>query len=459
MNAVSLTESLARFAAGLSLDDIPEDVRLAARLHIADALGVGLAASRLPKHRQMLASLAAEQPQGGSCTVLGLAEPRSPTLAALLNGTSIHALEFDDTHMASVVHGSAVIVSSALAASEHHRLSFDDFVRLVVIGWEVLVRIGQSSPGGFQKQGFQVTSAAGVIVAALLGSLARGGSIAETVHAMGIAGSQASGIFEFLSNGSNVKALHPGWAAQGGLWAAACASAGVTGPRTVLEGRYGLFNVYARDGDAGQRLQAQLPSLGQDWRLRDAAFKLFPCCHYIHPFLECAQDIRRELGGAVPDGDIVFEVASGAAQVICEPWQDKQRPVDGNQAKYSLPYCVARILLGRPVDLAAMSADEVDQEAVALTVRMNWRERIDHDFPRRYQARISLQRPDGRQQVREVDQVRGSSERPADPVALQEKFVGNLSTGWRRSTAIAAWTYLVSDVRPAPPAYLRQLIS
>lgn len=451
--AMSLSAQMAQFAHGLRLDAIPAPVLHLARLHLADAMGVGLAASRVPAHQRLLAQLRAEgsgdRAGEGAATVFGFAGGAPAPLAALLNGTSIHSLEYDDTHMASIVHGSAVIVPAALAVAEAKDLGLDDLLRLVVAGWETLVRLGEASPGGFQRRGFQVTSVGGVIVAALLGSVARGASLAHTTAAMGIAGSQAGGIFEFLSNGSNVKALHPGWAAHAGLWAAACAQAGMTGPETVLEGRFGLFNTYAADEQAGARLADALQGLGSRWKLSEAAFKFYPCCHYIHPYLECTQALLEQLAQRTPGGGVDSiaavhcRVAPGAATVICEPWQAKQHPQSGNQAKYSLPYCIARILLGRPVDVPTMTAQGVDAEAVALSARIHWTPREDSRFPECFDADVEIVLADGTRLHHAVPQVLGSPERPAGDAAIKAKFMGNASMALPDSGCERLWQSVV----------------
>ncbi|MBO9514511.1 MAG: MmgE/PrpD family protein [Variovorax sp.] len=434
----SLSARLAQFTHELRLDAVPAPILHLARLHVADALGVGLGAAAVPAQRRLLAHLRAEA-GSGPATVLGFAGGVPAPVAAMLNGSSIHSLEYDDTHMASIVHGSAVIVPSSLAAAEAQGLSLDEVVRLTVAGWEVLVRIGEASPGGFQRRGFQVTSVGGVVVAALLGAVARGADLAATVAAMGIAGSQAGGIFEFLSNGSSVKALHPGWAAHAGLWAAACAQGGMTGPATVLEGRFGLFNTYADDSAAGARLAAGVEDLGRAWKLADAAFKFFPCCHYIHPYLEGAQLLLPEVPSPAAIAAVHCRVAPGAATVICEPWAAKQKPASGVEAKHSLPYCIARILLGRPVDIAAMTATDVDPDALALSERIHWAPRDDSGFPARFDADLRIELADGRVLHQRIEQVFGSAERPAGDEAVRAKFEANagrtLGAGARR----AAW--------------------
>lgn len=435
----SLSFQLAQFTHDLRLEAVPVAVRHLARMHLADALGVGLGGAVVPAHRRLLTQLRSEGGSQGAATVLGFSGGLPAPMAAMLNGMSIHSLEYDDTHMASIVHGSAVIVPTALAAAEAQGLSLDEMVRLVVAGWEVLVRIGEASPGGFQRRGFQVTSVGGVVVAALLGAVARGAGRAETAAAMGIAGSQAGGVFEFLSNGSNVKALHPGWAAHAGLWAAACARGGMTGPATVLEGRFGLFNAYADDAAAGARLALGVQDLGSKWMLADAAFKFFPCCHYIHPFLECAQLLLPRVPSPADIASVHCRVAPGAATVICEPWEAKLQPASGNEAKYSLPYCIARILLGRPVDIATMTAEGVDADALALAARIHWAPRAESGFPQRFDADLRIELADGTRLHQDVDQVFGSPQRPAGEDAVRAKFEVNAGVLLERQARLAAW--------------------
>lgn len=440
----TLTQRAAHFVHTLRLADVPPDVQRLARWHLADAIGVGIGAAGVPAHRAMLTRLLAEQPAGGVCTTLGFAETQTAPVAALLNGTSMHSLEYDDTHMGSIVHGSAVIVPAAWAACEAQRRDMDELVRLVVAGWELLVRLGEASPGGFQRRGFQVTSVGGVVVAALLGAAARGLDVATCVHAAGIAGSQAGGIFAFLSNGSTVKALHPGWAAHGGLWAASYAAAGMTGPARVLEDRFGLFATYADDAEAGERMATGLDSLGRDWRLADAAFKLHPVCHYIHAYLECAERLRAAIGEAVTTVRAVHcRVAPGAAPVICEPWAARQQPRHGHDAKYSLPYCLALALLGKPVDIAAMTASRMDDDALAMAQRITWAPWADSGFPARFGAQVDLVLADGTVLQEHVEQVAGSAERPPDAARLRAKFLANVGPTLSGARAEAAWDGIV----------------
>jgi 2-methylcitrate dehydratase PrpD len=422
---VTLSEIASDFALSLRYEDIPADVKELARLHTLDAIGVGVAASAGAVQRNMLSRLV----QGGAsmrgCSVLGDSRQTAAATAALLNGTFIHALEYDDTHMASIVHGSAVLVPSALAAAEQNALTLAGLIRLIVIGWEVLIRVGLAAPGAFQRRGFQVTSVAGTLVSALMASLASGATRDELVAAQGIAGSQASGIFEFLAEGSTVKSLHPGWAAHAGVLAAQLAAAGMTGPSTVYEGRYGLYNTYTDAQGAADNLRRQLASLGEHWFLREAAFKLFPCCHYIHPFLECAQQLKPQWGSIGVVDSIECRVPAGAAAIICEPWERKQQPKVLNEAKYSLPYCLALVLLDIPVVAAHFIDGEVNAQAVALARKISWIPLLHDNFPAQFEAEMSVTLNDGKKISARVDQVKGSAQRSASIAEIQAKFLSN----------------------------------
>ena len=152
--------------------------------------------------------------------------------------------------------------------------------------------MGLAAPGAFQARGFQVTSVGGTLVAALEAAEILKLDENRTVAALGIALSQASGVFEFLSNGASVKSMHPGWAAHAGLLAARLAAAGLNGPETALEGRMGLFQQFAVDGArAVEGFAALLATLGRHWHLREAAYKFLPCCHYLHPYVEALDQL------------------------------------------------------------------------------------------------------------------------------------------------------------------------
>lgn len=405
---------IAEFAARTLKEGVPQEVLDAAHLHFLDAMGVGIASSAVAGN----GGWARAAPPGAAGLLSGgTAEPGA---AAMINGALIHALEYDDTHIGSVVHGSAVAAPLALAVAQLSNASGRDLILAYIVAWEVAIRIGLAAPGAFQARGFQVTSVGGAIGAAAAAAQVLGLDEARVVSAIGIAGGQASGTLAFLADGAMSKALNPGWAARTGIEAARLAGAGMTGPSSVLESGFGVMNAFAGGGDG---LNAQLGTLGQEWLLPQAAFKLYPCCHYIHPFLEAVEQVMAQGVTATGILSLTAFVPPPAAPLVCEPWSRRQAPASGYDGKWGLAYCMALMLVDERVDVASFETAPRD-EVVAVAQRMKWKPMEAHGFPERFAARIEVETPRGRV-IAEISQVRGAPDRPVMPADIHAKFAAN----------------------------------
>ena len=394
----------------------------AARLHLLDALGVGIVAA----HTGPVSGVRSLAQSGGSgpCSVIGSAATTSPAVAALINGTLIHSLEFDDTHVASVMHGSSVIAPAAVAAAQSVGASGRQLLSAFTLGWEVLIRLGLASPGRIQARGFQITSAAGAFAAAAVSCLLNEDTADVLANALGVAGSQGAGTFAFLAQGDTVKAAQPGWAAHAGLLAADLARAGVTGPSSVFTGRFGFFSLYADDPDAAIRLAELTETIGQHWHLSEAAYKLMPCCHYIHPFIE---GLATALEGTQPDEVVGIHcwVPDGAVPVIAEDWPRRQNPVKAHDARWSLPYVLGLFLRDGRVSPGAFTG-QTAPDIVARAHQITFEPWHDSGFPERFPARLSVQFRDGRVADVTIEDVRGGLLRPIMPGDVIEKARVNL---------------------------------
>jgi len=419
----TLARSLARRLLELRSRPLPAQVAQAAMLHFTDALGVGLAASRSSAGRAYVV-LSERIALGGHSSVFGSARRASAADAALLNGGLIHSLEFDDTHTGSIMHGSAVTAAAALAAAQAFRASGAALLSAYAHGWEVLARLGLAAPGRFHAAGFQATSVAGTLASAVVCAELLGLDEDHTVHALGIALSQSSGVMEFLSNGSSVKSLNPGWAAHGGVHAAMLAQAGMTGPETSLDGRWGLFVQFSDAPDGAERFEAMLADLGERWHLPDAALKFNPCCHYLHPFIEAAGLLSGQGVVAERVAEIVCEVPAGAAPVICEPWSRALAPATGHAARWSLPITVAATLVEGRVDLDTFERLP-GPEVLALARKIRWEALANAQFPQRFEAVIRCRLIDGSERRVAVDDVDGNPTRPASAERVLGKFRDN----------------------------------
>lgn len=402
--------------------DLPPEVARAARLHLADALGVGLAAAASPAG-QPWRTFGASIATGGPACVFGQPSGARPADAALVNGALIHSLEYDDTHTASVVHGSAVLAVAALAAAEATGATGQAMLRAYALWYEVLIRLGLAAKGGYQARGFQITSVGGALCAAGIGADLAGLSADQSSAAFGIALSQSSGVFEFLANGASVKSLHPGWAAHAGLIAADLAGAGLTGPETALEGRFGLLRIFAGTPEAVPALEAMVETLGLRWHLPDVAFKFYPACHYIHPFAEAAGRLADAGVGADQIADLVFHVPPPAAPIICLPWASRQTATH-HAARWSLPVCAAlRIATGR-LDLASFETMP-PAPAMALAARSRWEPMEPNAFPDRFEAEIVATLVGGEVRRVRIEDVYGNASRPASEADVMAKLEAN----------------------------------
>jgi len=422
---VTLANELVRSLRATASQPLPSAVATVAALHFTDALGVGLAASASlsgAAWKRAGASLA----RGGSATVLGQRGGGAAADAAMVNGGLIHSLEFDDTHTGSIMHGSAVVAAAALAAAESANASGSAMLAAYTRGYEALVLLGLAAPGRFHATGFQATSVAGTMAAVLVAAELDGLDDAQTVHALGIALSQSAGVMEFLSNGSSVKSLNPGWAAHGGLIAAALARAGMTGPATSLDGRWGLFAQFSDQADAADRLLRLLPEVGARWHMADAAFKFFPCCHYLHSFVEAAGQLADSGLESENIAGILCEVPVGAAPIICEPWEQVLNPLTGHAARWSLPITVATRIVEGAVNLATFE-QPASPTVRALAQRVRWAPLEGARFPERFEAVIRCKLTNGSERTARVDDVDGNPSRPASAARILAKFRDNAS--------------------------------
>jgi len=443
---MSLSRAIVDCLRGLADSDLPDDVRDVAKLHILDVLGVGLAAaaSSVGRPYGVYAGRLAGQ---GPSTILARSGGFSAADAALVNGGLIHSLEFDDTHTGSIVHGSSVLAATAIAAGEASRASGNAVLGTYLRWYEIFIRIGLAAAGAFQSRGFQLTSVGGTLCAAGIAAELAGCDAETTVMALGIGLSQASGVFEFLSNGSTVKSLHPGWAAHSGITAAMLAQAGLTGPETAIEGRFGLFAVFAGDRSAADRLRESLTSIGRDWHIRDVAFKFHPCCHYLHPFIEAAGTLADHGVRAGTIEAIECRVPEGAAGIICEPWTGKQA-ASGHAMRWSLPAVVAARLADGSVGPATFE-QSLSEEARALAVRTSWTPLPEADFPSRFEAEIHCRLQNGETRSVRIEDAYGNRSRPANAAAVEEKFRGNLAAA-RCEGAVATIMEAVNGLDSAP---------
>jgi 2-methylcitrate dehydratase PrpD len=414
----------------MSLADVPAPIVTTATLLVLDTIGNALAAAREDFGRAVT-EVARRLGGPAESTVLGgplLGEPIKvgAASAVLANATLAHGLDFDDTREDAIVHTGCVAVTTALAVGEALGASGRAMLEATIAGVETMCRIGLAVPGAFHANHFHPTAVTGSFGAASVAGKLYGLSGDELVHAYGICGSQASGIIEYLADGSWTKRLHPGWSAHAGVVAALLARSGFTGPGCVLEGTHGLYSAFAGRHDA-VRLSALLDSLGDTWEVGQLTFKPYPCGSIAQPYMDCAMRLRER--HAIRASDIVgirCRTAAGPVPRLWEPLDAKQAPRNGYAAKFSLPYLVAVVLVKGRAGLAEFSDDAVRDRTVLEVAR-----RVSHeldatiDYPRQFVGDVQIALADGRVVRERQDRPRGGPDVPLTRVELEEKFRGN----------------------------------
>jgi 2-methylcitrate dehydratase PrpD len=250
----------------------------------------------------------------------------------------------------------------------------------------------------------------------------------QLADALGVAGSMAGGIIEYLADGSWTKRMHPGWAAQSGLRAALLGRAGFSGPRTVFEGTHGLFNGFARtrEGDWG----ALLDGFGERWLAGTLAFKPYPCGTMVQPYIDCAR--RLAARGIAPEdiAEAVCEVSEGTVHRLWEPLADKRRPPNGYAAKFSTPYCIAYSVAHGSLGLEAFSdAAVADARVRALAARVGYTVDPANPYPRAFTGHVRATLRDGRVVEERQPHLRGGTGEPLSRAELEAKFAANARLG------------------------------
>jgi 2-methylcitrate dehydratase PrpD len=397
-----------------------------AALHVLDLLAVALAGATAASSQPMLA-MVRESAGKAEATVCGAGRIATAAEAALANGTLAHALELDDDHRTGTVHPGAVVVPAALAACEAAGASGATLLRAVFLGYEVMNRVGEAFEGRQFYAGFHPTGTCGVFGAATAAGVAFGLDVDALVRAYGIAGTQASGLAEWRTDGSWIKRLHPGRSAQSGVLAARLAKHGFTGPATILEGPSGFLRAFSHEGryDAG----AITRQLGHEFRAMTTAFKPYPCCRFSHGAVDLALELHRE--GVTAAGVRGVHVRIYKTDIL----NYLHRPPTPVDAQFCLPFLIATALVRGRVGLADLTAAAIADPAVlALSDRVEVEEdpAFTAEYPERYPTELRVTTADGREVVRFNDCPAGDPEAPAyaaDPARLsrevQEK-VGSL---------------------------------
>jgi len=402
-------DALVEFALGLEPAALPVDVVDAAERSLTDWLGTALRGAAEPLAGAIAAVIDAA---GGApqATVVGRRHRTSALFAALANGAQSHALDFDDTHLPSIVHGAAPVAPVVLALGEWRHRSGAEALAAFVAGFEVETRIGRVLGRRLTDRGWHVTGVLGHFGAAAAAGKLLGLGRADLAHALGIAGTQAAGLTQ--SFGTMSKPLHPGKAAMNGLLAALLAREGFTGSTAILDGPGSLPDTFLGLSEIGRAVE----DLGKRFEILDNSTKLYAACHLTHATVDAARAIRAR---SAPAAEAIEAVHCRVHPLVLKV-ADHRAPRTGLEAKFSVTFCAALGLVrgeAGEAEFADQALGRPDVAAVMARVTPEADETLEIGA-----ARMTVRLTDGRALEASVAAARGTPGSPATRGDVEEKF-------------------------------------
>jgi len=433
----TVSEQLCAWSSGLRYEDIPPEVVDKVKLLVLDALGLAVAATNLGEARAVVDVVTT---QGGlrEATLFGSGERLPAGGAALVNAARIHALDFDDTHMQAVIHSSCFVVGTALSLGEAVGATGRDVVTAAAAGYEAATRLCLASRNEFYRRGLHTAGYFGALGSAVIAAKLLSLDARQTSMAFGIACSTGGGILQGIIDGSDVKVVHPGWAAQGGILSARLAQRGFTGPRRALEGDLGFYKALLGHGDVA--LDGVLRDLGRRWETMNIAFKLYPSDHGTHHYMESALYLQKTHGIRLEDiEEVRCRVNPFRYRSNFEPADVKYRPPTAYAARFSMPYLVAARLLRERVGLREFSPAALSDPTVLALAQKVTREYEEAPVSLYGLGHVTIRTRDGQTHAHRIESLRGTPENPASAEDIQAKFRDNagMALPTRRVEAIA----------------------
>lgn len=413
----SLTEQLSEFLVATRARDIPQKVVEDSKYFLLDWLGSAIAGTKT-KQGGIILSHTAEQ-KGIHSTVIGLGERSNSRAASFANGALSHITETDDVHRGAALHPAVAVIPAALAAAERVGCSGIDFLTAVVLGYEVVIRIGESV-GNSHYYYWHNTSTCGTFGAAAAAGWLLGLSRQQMVWALGNAGSLSSGLWQFNEDGAMAKHLHAGHAASSGVLAAELAARDFTGTRFILEGKRGLYAATSNDSKPHLVTVGLAPNMDR-FKISECVIKPFPSCRHTHAPIDLALELRKRSGLTANQVERI-DIDTYQATVDLT---DNENPSHEFAAKFSTQYCVSAAFvlggLGLPDFNPTTRSDPSIRRLVSKTV-LRVDPEIQSRYPKEWLCRVTVTSTSGERFEAFTASPKGDPENPLSLEELQEKF-------------------------------------
>lgn len=416
-----LSEILVDFALKYYNSDLPDTVMEMLPKLLVDKIGLILAGSQFPWSEGTYRAITAF-PAKGESTVFYFGDKLSPEQAAFINASSGNAQDFDDTNIPSKIHAGGIMTPTALAVGESSGKSPQEIAKALLLGIEVMTRIGYAIPGSHLR-GFHTPCVCGPFGAAITTGLLIGLTREQFISALAITGSFAGGVEEYTRTGGQIKRNLPAIAAIGGIKAAYLAKEGITGPPSILEGDHGICKTF----DDGTHIDNIAKKLGEEWLVLDTSFKNYNCCYAIHAALE-AFLLVCQANNIKPED--ILEVAVGACTFVVDHVGTIKEPKVAVEAQFSLSFMLSLSLFnGIPGEYDVNDAVCKEQPLIDLSnkVRMHVDATAENEKADNMGAIVKVTTKEGSSFETRVRYPKGNTQNPMSVEDLENKFRKNLA--------------------------------
>lgn len=428
-NIIPATEILSQYASKLRYEDLPETVVERVKQLFLEYLRVGILGSRREWGKRLWQLIESFKGSGRSRILIYGTMIDSPR-ASLINGTFAGGLDWDDTHVGSMLHPGVVIFPAAIAVAEQLNSNGKQFIPAIAAAYDAMIRIGLSVQPTHFKRGFQSTPTCGVFGAAIAAAKLFNMDSRKIISSLGIAGSYASGLTQFYEYGSEVKRIHAGKGSEGGVMAALIAKSGIDGPPYILEGDYGFCRAYSDSYD----LKTIIENLGTDFKIMEVTIRPSACSARIQASIEASFNVIKNHQLSLSD---IKQIKIGIPLVVAGRLTHKEPP-DLQAAQLSIPFSVAlTFYLGRKgIKNNYLSIWDYEENIQNSEVR-NLASRIvcevDEDIDKKtttvyVPSRLKIKLNSGEEIIQEVAVPKGSPQNPLTMDEIKERFINQVES-------------------------------
>lgn len=417
----TISEQIADLSVDLKYDNLPEKARTKASNLILDVLG-SIIGSKEIKSSRIAAEVALELDGPEESTVIGHGCKVAASNAAFVNAIQGYAFDFADDHNQSNSHLSVATVPVGLALGEKLGASGKEVVEAVALGDEIVCRLGSAFLGKTYYQGFHPTSTCGTFGATVSAAKLLKLDRRQTVHSLGIAGSQVGGLMAWNTSGSYTKRLQAGHPAMVGVISAMMAQKGFDGPPAIIEGEDGFLQAYSYNREYDTNWITD--GLGETWEFVKTSIKVYPCCRYSAGYLDaCLEIAERHHPDPQKIDRVMIRSSEYTVKLLARPRKmDPQNVVD---TQFSMPWQAAIALIDRKIDVDTFTEKNIDRQDVRrLMKKVDWvvDEEFERRYPEHYSCAVTVTMEDGTEYSSEIENPKGDWRNPVTQAELEGKF-------------------------------------